>query len=192
MTKGTNSLYVYIFCLLLLSSSELIILPSLLSCYPLDDLSEQLLNRPFLVCLRFSPFPLKPPPFPASRLHLLWDLLRFFASPPPSPILSLAFRRWALVLSRMRDGLTGESGLAAAIADYPFASCAFSRLPTPALSPSHPHVYSRSRARSHSCSPPYPIAHLHTRIPFLSPFSSPSTSPLLLSFPSPLPSPFPS
>ena len=190
MTKGTNSLYVYSFCLLLLSSSELIILPSFLSCYPLDYLSEQLLNRRFLV-YAFSHFRSSLPRFP-HRVYISCGIScassPLLLPPQSCPSPSVA----GLWFSAGCDGLTGESGLAAAIADYPFASSAFSRLPTPALSPSHPHVYSRSRARSHSWSPPYPIAHLHTRIPFLSPFSSPSTSPLLLSFPSPLPSPFPS
>ena len=64
-------------------------------------LGRQLLKQNFLIYTRFFLFPPKSPPFPTSRLHLVWSFLRFFASPPPSPILSLVSRSWALVFFSM-------------------------------------------------------------------------------------------
>ena len=43
---------------------------------------------PTLYFLRFSLFPPKSPPFPTWRLQVLCGFLRFFTSPPPSPIIS--------------------------------------------------------------------------------------------------------
>ena len=72
-------------------SLERLALPSLLPSYSLDYLGRQLLNQHSLVYVFFL-FPPKSPPFLTSHLQLLWGFLRFFASPPPSPVLSLASR----------------------------------------------------------------------------------------------------
>ena len=63
-------------------------LPSLLSCYSIlfSRLSGSEVTEPTLSCLRFILLTPESPPFPTSRLQLLCGLLRFFASPPPSPI----------------------------------------------------------------------------------------------------------
>ena len=49
-------------------------------------------TEPTLYCLCFFPLPPESPPFSTSRLQLFWSFLRFFPSPRPSPILSLASR----------------------------------------------------------------------------------------------------
>ena len=85
-------------------------------------------SKPFLVYVFFS-FRPNLPCFPTSLLQLLWGFLRFFASPPPSPILSLASRPRALVLTLWCDGLAEASSLAAMIVGYSLASPFFSRLP---------------------------------------------------------------
>ena len=64
-------------------------LPPLLPCYSLDYLGWQLLDKPFLFyCVQFFLLPHKSPPFPTCRLQQFCGFLRFFASLPPSPILS--------------------------------------------------------------------------------------------------------
>ena len=59
-------------------------------------------TEPDLSWLRFILFPPESTLFSISCLYLLWFFLRFFVSPPPSPIVYLAFRPWALVLRMMR------------------------------------------------------------------------------------------
>ena len=77
------------FIYLLYSSSlspECLTLPSLLPRYSVDYLGRQLLNQP-LVCTLFF-FRPSLPRFPHRVYNkLLWGFLRFFASPPPSPVL---------------------------------------------------------------------------------------------------------
>ena len=121
--RGAHVLYLYSSSL----SPECLALPSPLPCYSVDSLGRQFLNQHFIVYTFL--FPPKSPPFPTSRLQLLWGFLRFFASPPPSPVLPLISRPCTLVLSIMR-GLAGASGLAAADAGYSLALSTFLRLPT--------------------------------------------------------------
>ena len=65
----------------------------------------QLLNQPFIFYVFL--FPSKSLSFLTSRLQLLWGFLCFFASRPPSTILSFASRPWVLVLIMMRRSQWG-------------------------------------------------------------------------------------
>ena len=74
---------------------------------------ESTLSR---LCFLFYFHPAKSSPFPTSFIQFLWGFLSFFAPPPPSPILPLASRPWALlmvlsVIWRSRLGIESCGGL---------------------------------------------------------------------------------
>ena len=149
-------------------------LPSLFSCY---SLVYSLYNSIWFGSYRTNPFLytfLKSLPFSESRLQLLWGFLRLSASPPPSPILPLASRPWAPVLSMMRRsrgsvwpcgcGCWLLVGVACLLASFDPPSLSLRKFPG-SLSPP-PHLHSRPRYLS-------VLAPIHTLVLILVPVLPP-------------------
>ena len=108
-----------------------------------------------------------------SRLYRVWDFLRFFVSPPPTP--DRAPRLSSLGSGPPYDATVSLGHralrLAAVVAGYKLASPSLSRLPTHlsyhsvgsrAISPLHPTLYHRPRSRSRSRSCPHPCPRAHS------------------------------
>ena len=173
-----------------------LVLPCMLPFCSPDPIGRHLLNQHSLVYVCFS-FRPESPPFSTSSLYLFWGFLRFFAPPPPSPILSLAPRLWALALRIMRRPRWGVGSINIGCDCWLHVSVApplaFS---DPPLLPPLPLRRFLLTINRHSLPPPpsspfsspFPLPfppHPCTPSPFPSSFSFPSLPPFI--FPSPFP-----